>query len=111
MAETSGCFLRDESVTTATHSTSCRTPTVELTRWRDFTNASPDQLSYEARSRRSRPTICSAWHGSFKRPLLLDFFRYQCLTVLIDFHLCDFAVAAGNEHQFGVNHFRKESHA
>jgi hypothetical protein len=32
---------------------------VELTRRRDFTNASPDQLSYETRSRRSRPTICS----------------------------------------------------
>jgi hypothetical protein len=35
-------------------------PTVELTRRREFTNAEPDQLSYETRSRRSRPTICSA---------------------------------------------------
>src|SRR5712692_9734224 len=34
----------------------CRT--AELTRRRDFTQASPDQLSYETRSRRSRPTIC-----------------------------------------------------
>ncbi len=34
--------------------------TVELTRRREFNQASPDQLSYETRSRRSRPTICSA---------------------------------------------------
>jgi hypothetical protein len=33
--------------------------TVELTRRRAFNQASPDQLSYETRSRRSRPTICS----------------------------------------------------
>jgi hypothetical protein len=31
--------------------------TVELTRRREFNQASPDQLSYETRSRRSRPTI------------------------------------------------------
>src|SRR5262245_21919795 len=34
--------------------------TVELTRRRDFTKASPDELSCETRSRRSRPTICYA---------------------------------------------------
>src|SRR5690242_10027084 len=34
--------------------------TVELTRRREFNQASPDQSSCEARSRRSRPTICSA---------------------------------------------------
>src|ERR1051325_10913749 len=32
--------------------------TVELTRRRDFFQPSPDQSSYETRSRRSRPTIC-----------------------------------------------------
>src|SRR5438874_582486 len=32
--------------------------TSELTRRREFIQASPDQLSYETRSRRSRPTIC-----------------------------------------------------
>jgi hypothetical protein len=34
--------------------------TSELTRRRDFNQESPDELSYETRSRRSRPTICSA---------------------------------------------------
>jgi hypothetical protein len=34
--------------------------TSELTRRREFTDASPDQLCYETRLRRSRPTICSA---------------------------------------------------
>jgi hypothetical protein len=33
--------------------------TVELTRWREFNQASPDQSSYKTRSRRSRPTTCS----------------------------------------------------
>ena len=33
--------------------------TAELTRRREFIQASPDQSSYETRSRRSRPTICS----------------------------------------------------
>src|SRR5438270_13748369 len=37
----------------------CR-PTVELTRRRDFTPPSPNESSYETRSRRSRPTICWA---------------------------------------------------
>src|SRR5437762_13675813 len=32
--------------------------TVELTRRREFNQASPDESSYETRSRRSRPTIC-----------------------------------------------------
>jgi len=32
---------------------------VELTRRREFNQASPDESSYETRSRRSRPTICS----------------------------------------------------
>src|SRR5258708_29025027 len=32
--------------------------TLELTRRREFNQASPDQLSYQTRSRRSRPTIC-----------------------------------------------------
>jgi len=34
-------------------------PTVELTRRREFIQASPHQASCETRSRRSRPTICS----------------------------------------------------
>ena len=46
-------------------------PTVELTRRRDSKHPSPHQVSYETRSRRSRPTICWAtplelravWHG------------------------------------------------
>src|SRR5947209_9822792 len=38
-------------------------PTVELTRRREFIQASPDESSYETRSRRSRPTICSAAFG------------------------------------------------
>src|SRR5438270_8452655 len=33
--------------------------TAEWTRRREFIQASPDQLSYETRFRRSRPTICS----------------------------------------------------
>ena len=32
-------------------------PTVELTRRRDLNQAPPDELSYETRPRRSRPTI------------------------------------------------------
>src|SRR5262249_12598216 len=39
--------------------------TLELTRRRDFTNASPDQLCYKTRSRRSRPTICYAAANGF----------------------------------------------
>jgi hypothetical protein len=35
-----------------------RHPTVELTRRREFNQASPDESSCETRSRRSRPTIC-----------------------------------------------------
>jgi hypothetical protein len=35
-------------------------PTVELTRRREFIQASPEQSWCETRSRRSRPTICSA---------------------------------------------------
>ena len=34
--------------------------TVELTRRREFIQPSPDQASYKARNRRSRPTNCSA---------------------------------------------------
>src|SRR5437660_8941384 len=34
--------------------------TIELTRRREFTRASPDESSCETRSRRSRPTICYA---------------------------------------------------
>ena len=37
-----------------------RSLTIELTRRRDFTLRSPDQLSCETRFPRSRPTICSA---------------------------------------------------
>src|SRR5437016_1149153 len=33
--------------------------TFELTRRREFNQASPDESNYETRSRRSRPTICS----------------------------------------------------
>src|SRR5260370_25389214 len=33
-------------------------PTAELTRRREFIQASPDESSYETRPRRSRPTIC-----------------------------------------------------
>src|SRR5438046_5909759 len=33
--------------------------TFELTRRREFNQASPDESSYKTRSRRSRPTICS----------------------------------------------------
>ena len=43
--------------------------TVELTRRRDFTNASPDESSCETRSRRSRPTICSAATNQLTRYL------------------------------------------
>src|SRR6266704_6007529 len=42
-------------------------PTSELTRRRDFTQPSPDQLSYETCSRRSRPTICWASDVSRKK--------------------------------------------
>src|SRR5438067_1129831 len=35
-----------------------RNITVELTRRREFNQASPDESSCETRSRRSRPTIC-----------------------------------------------------
>src|SRR5438270_13694361 len=35
-------------------------PTVELTRRRESKHPSPHQVSYETRSRRSRPTICWA---------------------------------------------------
>jgi hypothetical protein len=35
-----------------------RHPTIELTRRREFIQASPDESSCETRSRRSRPTIC-----------------------------------------------------
>src|SRR5437660_704735 len=47
----------------------CRT--VELTRRREFNQASPDQLSYEARSRRSRPTIV-------RRPLIGNSDPFHC---------------------------------
>src|SRR5205809_5743278 len=43
--------------------------TVELTRRREFTNASPDESSYETRSRRSRPTICCAAAADGSRAL------------------------------------------
>src|SRR5437588_1576771 len=48
--------------------------TAEWTRRREFIQASPDQLSYETRSRRSRPTICSA------RPDLLSHTRWVRLV-------------------------------
>ncbi len=47
------------TVTTVTHATSCRTLTSELTRRRDFIQPSPDESSYETRSRRSHPPFCS----------------------------------------------------
>src|SRR2546421_11349124 len=50
--------------------------TVELTRRREFIQASPDQLSYETRPGRSRPTICFA-------PSRLDelIFRKTCIAL------------------------------
>src|SRR5436309_11654144 len=52
---------------------SCRT--VELTRRREFNQASPDESSYETRSRRSRPTICSMprWNESLALVMNLRF--------------------------------------
>jgi len=47
-----------DPVATAPGSDTKRRPTSELTGRRDFIQLSPDQLSYETRSRRSGPTIC-----------------------------------------------------
>src|SRR5262249_57346767 len=47
--------------------------TTKLTRGRNFTNASPDRLSYEIRSRRSRP------NDLFDAPLEISgWFRFVC---------------------------------
>src|SRR6266404_5134230 len=44
--------------------------TFELTRRREFNQASPDESSYETRYRRSRPTIC--WASPFQKSDLAD---------------------------------------
>src|SRR5437667_6560927 len=41
-------------------------PTVELTRRRESKHPSPHQVSYETRSRRSRPTICFGLRRRYK---------------------------------------------
>src|ERR1041384_2981323 len=61
--EFSGSLMRKLLVSKERHRT------VELTRRREFIQASPDQLSYETRSRRSRPTICSVASNS-KTPVI-----------------------------------------
>src|SRR5438067_12583327 len=57
--------------------------TSELTRRREFIQASPDQSSYETRSRRSRPTICWAALET-NRTLGLD--RLFAPVAVHDFH-------------------------
>jgi len=59
-------------------------------RRREFIQASPDQLSYETRSRRSRPTICWA------APMLL----LQARLVLLSWYHCDACTLIGGRTPF-----------
>src|ERR1041385_7021928 len=62
-------------------------PTAELTRRRESKHPPPHQLSCERRSRRSRPTICSAQLGNphlffvNNLPRALLFFKHECIAI------------------------------